>query len=115
VLKDVVKRLRATPGPDAWSQGLFRLELMARSAMDAGDWALADFLAAQMLDHDAAYAGSHYTHALVLQHNNDESAAAREVGTARRYWRDADKDLAELHELGTIGTSRGAGSGGKEK
>jgi tetratricopeptide (TPR) repeat protein len=115
VLKDVVKRLRATPGPDAWSQGLFRLELMARSAMQAGDWALADFLAAQMLDHDAAYAGSHYTHALVLQHNNDESAAAKEVATARRYWRDADKDLAELHELGTIGTSAGAGRGGKEK
>jgi tetratricopeptide (TPR) repeat protein len=115
VLKDVVKRLRATPGPDAWSQGLFRLELMARSAMDAGDWELADFLAAQMLDHDAAYGGSHYTRALVLQHKGDESAAAKEVVTARHCWRDADKDLAELRELGTIGTASGTGRGGKEK
>ena len=115
VLKDVVKRLRATPGPDAWSQGLFRLELMARSAMDAGDWELADFLAAQMLDHDAAYGGSHYTRARVLQHNGDEPAAAKEVATARRYWRDADKDLAELRDLDTIGASSGTGREGKEK
>jgi tetratricopeptide (TPR) repeat protein len=68
VFKNVVRTLRAAPGPDAWSQALFRLESMARSAMEAGDWDLAEFIAAQMLDHDAAYGGSHFTLALVLRH-----------------------------------------------
>ena len=57
VLKEVVRELRATPGPDAWSQALFRLESLARSAREAGDWELAGFLAAQMSDHDEAYGG----------------------------------------------------------
>jgi tetratricopeptide (TPR) repeat protein len=101
--KDVVKRLRAAPGPDAWSQGLFRLELMTRSAMDVGDWELASFLAAQMLDHDAAYAGSHYMLALVLEHGGDPAGAAKSIETAQRFWRDADEDLAELHDLTRLG------------
>ena len=109
VLKDVVKRLRAAVGPDAWSQGLFRLELMARSAMDAGDWELADFLAAQMLDHDAAYGGSHYAHALVLQHQGDDAGAKKEIAAAKRYWRDADGDLTELRALGEMGASSAHG------
>jgi len=99
VLKDVVRALRAAPGPDAWSQALFRLESMARSAMEAGDWQLAEFIAAQMLDHDAAYGGSHATLALVLRHKGDDLGAAREVEAARRHWRDADPDLPELQEL----------------
>jgi tetratricopeptide (TPR) repeat protein len=98
VLKDVVKALRAAPGPDAWSQALFRLESMARSAMEAGDWELAEFIAREMLDHDAAYGGSHATQALVLRHKGDEAGAAREQELARERWRDADADLAELAE-----------------
>ena len=46
---------------------------MARSAMEAGDWDLAEFIAAQMLDHDAAYGGSHFTLALVLRHKRDDA------------------------------------------
>lgn len=99
VLKDVVKALRTATGPDAWSQGLFRLETLARSAIDVGDWELAEFLAAQMLDHDAAYGGSHFTFALVLRHKGDAAGVAREVAAARRYWRDADPDLPELKKL----------------
>ena len=57
VLKEVVRELRATPGPDAWSQALFHLESLARSAREAGDWELAGFIAAQMSDHDEAYGG----------------------------------------------------------
>jgi tetratricopeptide (TPR) repeat protein len=102
VLKDVVKGLRAAVGPDAWSQGLFRLETMARSAMEAGDWELAEFLAAQMLEHDAAYAGSHFTRALVLRHQGDAAGAAREAETARRHWRDADRDLPEWKQLADL-------------
>ena len=40
VLKEVVRALRAAPGPDAWSQGLFRLELLAKTAREraTGIW-----------------------------------------------------------------------------
>ena len=41
VLENVARTLRASPGPDAWSQNLFRLESLARSARDADDWDLA--------------------------------------------------------------------------
>ena len=96
VLKDVVKGLRATFGPDAWSQALFRMESMARMARDVGDWELAEFLAAQMLDHDAAYGGSHLAQALVLARKGDDAGAAKAMEAAKRYWRDADPELAEL-------------------
>jgi tetratricopeptide (TPR) repeat protein len=99
VLKDVVRALRAAPGPDAWSQALFRLETMARSAMDASDWDLAEFIAAQMLEHDAAYGGSHLTRALVLRRKGEAAGAATELEAARRYWRDADPDLPELQRI----------------
>jgi tetratricopeptide (TPR) repeat protein len=96
VLKDVQRALRAIPGPDAWSQTLFRLESMARTARETGDWELAEHSAAQMLDHDGAYAGSHLAMALVLKHKGDVAGAARAFASAQRAWRDADSDLPEL-------------------
>ena len=103
VLKEVVQALRAAVGPDAWSQGLFRLESMARGAMAAGDWDLASYIAKQMLEHDAAYGGSHATLALVLSHKGDEAGAARAVETARRLWKDADPGLPELAQFNPKG------------
>jgi tetratricopeptide (TPR) repeat protein len=99
VFQEVARGLRAAPGPDAWSQGLFRLELLLRSAMEAGDWELAEHIAAQMLEHDAAYGGSHLARALVLRKKGDEAGAATALGEAKRFWRDADPDLAELKQL----------------
>ncbi len=96
VVKDVQRALRAIPGPDAWTQTLFRLELMARSAVAAGDWDLAEYTAAQMLAHDAAYGGSHLAMAIVLRHKGDVGGLARELEAAKRYWRDADPGLQEL-------------------
>jgi tetratricopeptide (TPR) repeat protein len=98
-LKDVQRALRATPGPDAWIQTLFRLESIARSAREADEWDLAEHTAAQMIDHDAAYGGSHFAMALVLQHKGDAAGAAREFEAARRYWQNADPDLPELREI----------------
>ncbi|HKQ60273.1 MAG TPA: hypothetical protein VJS92_03245 [Candidatus Polarisedimenticolaceae bacterium] len=98
-LQQVVRALRAIPGPDAWTQTLFRMEALARSAREAGDWELAEFVAAQMLDHDPAYAGSRLAQALVLQRRGDTAAAARELDAARRAWSDADADLPELRQL----------------
>ena len=43
----------------------------------SGDWELAEYTARQMLEHDAAYAGSHLAQALVAAHQGDAAAAAR--------------------------------------
>ncbi|HXV14533.1 MAG TPA: hypothetical protein VEC56_10045 [Candidatus Krumholzibacteria bacterium] len=101
ILKEAQQALRAAPGPDAWTQALFRLETMARSAREGGDWDLAEYTAQQMLDHDAAYGGSHLAMALVLDHKGDAAGAKRELEAARKYWRDADRDLPELKQIAT--------------
>jgi hypothetical protein len=78
MLKEVENRVRAAPGPDAWTAALFRLESIARVAREVGDWELAEHTGRQKLEHDAAYRGSHYALAL---------------------WRNADPDLPELVEI----------------
>jgi len=98
LLEDVERTLRGIPGPDAWIQALFRLEAIARTAREVGDWDLAEYTARQMLDHDSAYAGSHLALALVARHGGDAATAGREFAAAERYWPDADPDLPELAE-----------------
>jgi len=98
LLKQVVGKIRSEPGPDAWTQALFRLEVIASAARDAGDWELAEFVARQMLAHDAAYAGSHYALALVAEHKQDRAAALQEFSKAEKLWRNADADLPELQQ-----------------
>ena len=44
-MQRAAEKLRALPGPDNWSQSLFRLEAMARTARDVGDWQMAGLLA----------------------------------------------------------------------
>jgi tetratricopeptide (TPR) repeat protein len=96
LLEGVAKTLRAAPGPDAWIQALFRLEAIASLAREVGAWDLAATMAQQMLDHDAAYAGSHLAAALMAEHKGDSTAAARSLAAAERYWAQADADLPEL-------------------
>ena len=96
MFKEVERGLRALLGPDAWSQALFRLESIAHLARSLGDWELARHTAAQMVEHDAAYAGSHYALALVAEHDGDAATAQREFALAARHWGKADPDLAEL-------------------
>ncbi len=99
LMMDVQARLRALPGPDAWTQALFRLEAFARVARDVGDWELADYTARQMIEHDAAYGGSHLAAALVARERGQVGIAQREAAEARKYWQDADPDMKELAEL----------------
>jgi tetratricopeptide (TPR) repeat protein len=106
VLVSVQKQLRAVLGPDAWTQALFRLETMARTAREVGDWKLADHTARQMLDHDPAYGGSHYAMALVLAHDGNHEGARKELTAAREGWRDADPDLPELRAIETMASLR---------
>jgi hypothetical protein len=106
LLMDVQRRLRALPGPDAWTQALFRLEAFARTARAVGDWKLAEYTARQMLEHDAAYGGSHLALALVAQQRGDHELVGQEVSAARSYWRDADRNLRELAELRKLESQR---------
>jgi hypothetical protein len=98
-LDDVAKRVRAAPGPDAWSQALFTLESIARVARQVGDWELAGRMARQMIDHDPAYGGGHYALALVAEHDGDAAAAKTAFGQALKPWSKADPDLPELVEI----------------
>ena len=96
MMESAAQKWRALPGPDAWSQSLFRLEAMARSARSVGDWELAGRMAHVMAEHDPAYFGSHYALALVAQNAGNQPTARREFELARKAWATADRDLPEL-------------------
>ena len=98
LLEQVIRKVRAAPGPDAWTLALFTLEAIARAARETGDWVLAAGAARQMLEHDPAYAGTHYALALAAEHGGDRDAARAEFALAARYWRNADPDLSELRD-----------------
>jgi tetratricopeptide (TPR) repeat protein len=96
LLEEVARKVRAAPGPDAWTQALFTLEGIARAAREAGDWEFAGWAARQMVEHDPSYAGSHYAVALVAEHNGDARTAGVERALVEKYWSRADPGLPEL-------------------
>jgi tetratricopeptide (TPR) repeat protein len=99
VLLGVIEKLRAAPGPDEWTQTLFTLDAIARTAREVGEWQLAGQVAQQMLEHDSAYAGTHYALALVAEHQGDRQTADIEFALAEKAWDKADQDLPELAEV----------------
>lgn len=96
MLKQAIAKLRAEQGPDNWTQALFKLEAIAKVARDLNDRELAEFVAAQMLDHDPNYAGTHYALALLAEQMDDKAKAIAEYQMAEKLWVEADKDLPEL-------------------
>ena len=82
-------------------QALFRIETMARTAREVGDWELAGFAADQMIEHDAAYGGSHLAKALVLKQKGDARGAQKEMELAKKGWKDADPELPERAVMAT--------------
>lgn len=96
ILIQVQKKLRAEPGPDAWSQVLFRLEAIGRIAREAGDWDLAAYTSEQMREHDPAYAGTHFLLGLVAAQRGNPARALAELAQAEKLWADGDEDLPEL-------------------
>jgi hypothetical protein len=52
-----------------------------------------------MLEHDGAYAGSHFALVLVARHRGELELAQNEAAAARKYWKDADRDMKELAQL----------------
>jgi hypothetical protein len=99
LFENVARRIRATNGPDSWTQGLFHLEFLAGVVRRAGDWALASQLARAMYERGPDYAGSHYALALAAQHNGDSQTAAHEFSTASTLWKEADSDLPDLGDV----------------
>jgi len=95
MLQEVVKKARALPGPDAWTETLFTIEALARAARDVGDWELAAWAAGQMREHDPYYAGTHLALAFVAAHNGDTKTAAAERAQAETLWKNADRDVLD--------------------
>ena len=93
MLEDVVRKVRARPGPDAWAQALFTIEAIARAARDAGEWPLAAWAARQMLEHDPNYAGAHDALARVAEHHGDAQTARAERALVDKFWMHADPDV----------------------
>lgn len=96
ILLRLLRVLRTAPGADAWAQGLFRLEAIARTARETGNWDLAESTAQEMIAHDGAYAGSHLALALVRENEGNARDMAQALNSARQHWRDADAELPEL-------------------
>jgi tetratricopeptide (TPR) repeat protein len=101
-MERAAQKWRSLPGPDAWTQSLFRLEALARSARQVGDWPLAARMAQLMLEHDPAYGGTHYALGLVAQHDGNEATAKREFALAAKAWANADRDLGELKTMADL-------------
>ncbi len=102
-MERAAQKWRGLPGPDAWTQSLFRLEALARTARDVGDWPFAARLAQMMLEHDPNYAGTHYALGLVSHHNTGTSdTTLRQFALAEKAWAGADKDLAELKKMAEL-------------
>jgi tetratricopeptide (TPR) repeat protein len=99
VMERAAQKWRSLPGPDAWTQSLFRIEALARSARQVGDWPFAARMAQLMLEHDPNYAGTHFALGLVAHHDGNVATAGREFELAAKGWANADKDLAELKTM----------------
>jgi tetratricopeptide (TPR) repeat protein len=95
-LAGVQRRHRAQSGPDAWIEALFGLELIARTARDAGAWEFARASAQEMVAHDSAYAGAHYAVGLAHEALGDPGAARSAFARAVALWAKADTGLPEL-------------------
>lgn len=87
---------RRSTSADSWSQGLFRVEVLAGLARETGQWDIAEEMAKLMLAVDPYYGGSHFAEALVAEHRGNQPIAARDFDAAKTYWNHADPDFPPL-------------------
>lgn len=102
MLREVVRKIRALPGPDNWVQAVFAMESIARTARAAGDLEFAEWAAQQMLEHDPNYAGGHYELGLTARLRGDEATWQRETASAAKLWVNADPALAEMSAIRAV-------------
>ncbi len=93
LMEKIEEEIVAVPGPDAWSEALFRLESIARVARETDDWELAESAAKKMIRHDPSYAGGYRALGLVAEHRGDAPTAKQEYATAEKLWSKADAEL----------------------
>jgi len=99
LMRNIKKVILAVPGPDAWSAARFELESIAIVSRTAGDWAMAESTARDMIRHDPNYAGGYFALALVAERAGDSAGAQKQFAMAARLWEKADSDLPELHTI----------------
>jgi tetratricopeptide (TPR) repeat protein len=99
LMRNIKKIILAVPGPDAWSAARFELELIALASRTAGDWAMAESTARDMIRHDPNYAGGYFALALVAERAGDSPGAQKQFAMAARLWEKADSDLPELQTI----------------
>ncbi|HEY6332662.1 MAG TPA: hypothetical protein VI756_25285, partial [Blastocatellia bacterium] len=99
LLETIEPKILAESGPEAWGQGLFMLDAIARFAISVSDWDLAEFTARQMDEYDPGYAGTHFALALVAEHRGSASEALKDFKLAREGWKNADPDLPEMAQV----------------
>ena len=99
MMEGAAQKWRSLPGPDAWTQALFRIEALARAAREVGDWTFAARLTQMMLEHDPNYAGTRYALGVIAQHDGNRETAAREFALAMKAWANADRDMPELRTI----------------
>jgi tetratricopeptide (TPR) repeat protein len=90
LMKQIEQKIDAALGPDAWSEALFQLESIGRTARKVGDWDLAESTARLMIQHDPSYAGGHYLLGLVEEHKGDAAAAQQQFAAGDKLWSKAD-------------------------
>ena len=99
LLKQAMTKMRADRGPDNWTQALFQLEAVAKTAREINDWDLAEYATTQLKEHDANYPGTHLALACLAEQKGDKATAVAEFKLAEKLWSDADKDLPELAQI----------------
>jgi tetratricopeptide (TPR) repeat protein len=100
LVEKLQEEITAVPGPDAWSEALFRLEFIAKMARRIGDWELVEHTAQKMIQHDPTYAGGYFALGWVAEHQGDASEARQKFATGEKLWSKADANVrsSEAHE-----------------
>jgi tetratricopeptide (TPR) repeat protein len=92
LMQQVEQKLRALPGPDAWSSTLFQLDAIAKLARQLGDWDLAEATARKIIEHDPSYGGGYFALGRALDHKGD-AAARQQFAIASKLWSKADPEV----------------------
>ena len=96
--KSVIRRLRALPGPACLEPGAFRLEMIAQTAREVGDWELAEYTARQACSSmTLATRVPHYALALVARAESRQKRSRKRIRRSGKILAQADPDpLPEL-------------------
>jgi len=98
LLEGLLVRARQQRTPDGWIEGVFFIEAAFDVAMRANQPTLAAKAAAMLMEHDAAYGGSHYAQGLIAERDGNRAAAAKSFQEAASLWKNADSDFKPLVE-----------------